>query len=168
VADIGVPFSIMRQVAMWFGVSQPRDFRRDRFPCYMVDTPGGFFYGFPMIDALGAKVARHYGAEELADPSPVDWSVHEADEAALRALLQMYLPGADGDATRGSVCMYTLTPDRHFVIDLHPRHKNIVVAAGFSGHGFKFASVIGEIAADLCDMGVSPLRIEMFRATRFG
>jgi sarcosine oxidase len=64
--------------------------------------------------------------------------------------------------------MYTLTPDRHFVIDLHPQHTNVAVAAGFSGHGFKFASVVGEILADLCERGETTLPIEMFRATRFG
>jgi sarcosine oxidase len=63
--------------------------------------------------------------------------------------------------------MYTLTPDRHFVIDMHPRHPNVAVAAGFSGHGFKFASVVGEVLADLVDSGRTQLPIEMFRATRF-
>jgi len=166
--DLGVPLSIMRQVAMWFGVSQPQDFRRDRFPCYFVDAPDGFFYGFPMIDPLGIKVAQHYGAIELADPSAVDWQASSADEAALRRFLQTHLPGAEGARNRASVCMYTLTPDRHFVIDLHPQHQNVAIAAGFSGHGFKFVSVVGEILADLCDEGKTRLPIEMFRAARFG
>ena len=157
----------MRQVAMWFGTSTPEIFRRDVFPCYLVDTPAGYFYGFPMIDSLGTKVARHYGADELADPSAVDWELRGDDEGTLRRFLTTHLPSADGPMTRGSVCMYTLTPDRHFVIDRHPRHPNVVVAAGFSGHGFKFASVVGEILADLCDRGDSRLPIDMFRATRF-
>jgi sarcosine oxidase len=134
----------------------------------MVDTPAGYFYGFPIINSLGIKVARHYGADELADPSAVDWELRGDDEATLRRFLMTHLPSADGPTTRGSVCMYTLTPDRHFVIDRHPRHPNVVVAAGFSGHGFKFASVVGEILADLCDHGDSDLPIDMFRATRFG
>jgi sarcosine oxidase len=167
-ADIGVPFSVMRQVAMWFEVSRPEDFRRDLFPCFCADTPAGFYYGFPMLDARGVKVARHYGALELDDPSAVDWQVHDDDESTLRRFLAAHLPGADGSRTRGSVCMYTLTPDRHFVIDQHPRHANVVIAGGFSGHGFKFASVVGEILADLCEQGGTALPIEMFRATRFG
>jgi sarcosine oxidase len=166
--DVGVSYSIMRQVAAWFRPATPGEFRRDQFPCFIVDTPAGYFYGFPMIDSLGVKVARHYGAPELADPSAVDWELHGDDEASLRIFLQGHLPAADGPMTRGTVCMYTLTPDRHFVIDRHPRHANVVVAAGFSGHGFKFASVVGEILADLCDRGASLLPIGMFSATRFG
>jgi sarcosine oxidase len=167
-ADVGVPFSVMRQVAMWFEVSRPESFRRDRFPCYFADTPAGFFYGFPMLDPLGMKVARHYGAGELHDPTAVDWQVHPEDETPLRGFLQAYLPDADGGTTRSSVCMYTLTPDRHFVIDLHPRHANVAVAGGFSGHGFKFASVVGEILADLCERGATDFPVEMFQTTRFG
>lgn len=166
--DIGVPFSVMRQMPIWFDVSRPELFRRDRFPCFCVDAPEGFFYGFPMLDRFGVKVARHYGAEELRDPSAVDWNMHSEDEPPLRRFLQTHLPEVDGAMTRGSVCMYTLTPDRHFVIDLHPRHANVAVAAGFSGHGFKFASVVGEILADLCEQGRSALSIGMLRARRFG
>jgi glycine/D-amino acid oxidase-like deaminating enzyme len=167
-ADIGVPFSVIRQTPLWFAVSRPELFRRDRFPCYCVDTPEGFFYGFPMIDSRGIKVARHYGADELCDPSAVNWQIHGDDEASPHRFLQAHLPRVDGAVTHGSVCMYTLTLDRHFVIDLHPRHANVAVAAGFSGHGFKFASVVGEILADLCEHGTSTLPIEMFSASRFG
>jgi sarcosine oxidase len=166
-ADIGVPFSVMRQAPMWFGVSRPEDFRRDRFPCFCVDTPEGFFYGCPMLDRLGVKVALHYGAEQLRDPSAVNWELHDQDEAPLRRFLQAHLPGIDGKLAHGSVCMYTITPDKHFVIDLHPRHPNVAVAAGFSGHGFKFASVVGEILADLAEHGRTALPIEMLRARRF-
>ena len=166
--EFGVPLTIMRQVPVWFGVSQPEQFRRDRFPCFCVDIPEGFFYGFPMLDPTGVKVARHYGATEHADPSAVDWQFQPDDEQSLRSFVQSHLPGIDGPASRGVVCMYTLTPDRHFVIDVHPQHTNVVVAAGFSGHGFKFASVVGEVLADLCDRGNTDLPIQMFRAARFG
>ncbi len=164
---VGVPLTVMRQVPMWFGTPRPQEFRRDRFPCYIAETPDGDYYGFPMIDSAGLKVARHYGAPELGDPSAVDWSVHDTDEEPLRRFVSKYLPNVSGAVNRSSVCMYTLTPDRHFVIDLDPRHRNVAVAAGFSGHGFKFASVVGEILADLCDNGRTSHPIEMFRATRF-
>ncbi len=74
----------------------------------------------------------------------------------------------DGPSRRASVCIYTLTPDRHFVIDLHPDHANVALATGFSGHGFKFASVVGEILADLADKGHTDLPIGMFCIKRFG
>lgn len=166
--DVGVPFSIMRQTPGWFGTSRPDLFRRDRFPCYMLDSADGAFYGFPMIDSSGVKLAQHYGAAELADPSAVDWTPAPADAAPLRRFLDRHLPAVDGPCLHTGVCMYTLTPDRHFVIDLHPRHANVAVAAGFSGHGFKFASVVGEILADLAEQGRTKLPIQMFRATRFG
>jgi sarcosine oxidase len=164
---LGAPFKVMRQVPMWFGTSQPASFRRDRFPCYIAETSYGDFYGFPMVDPAGIKVARHYGAPELTDPSAVDWLIQANDEAPLRRFLMDYLPAADGPANRSSICMYTVTPDRHFVIDLDPRYRNVAVAAGFSGHGFKFATVVGEILADLCDEGRTAHSIEMFRAMRF-
>jgi glycine/D-amino acid oxidase-like deaminating enzyme len=98
----------------------------------------------------------------------VDWEVHRDDESALRRFMQRHLPQVDGEPTRGIVCIYTLTPDRHFIIDLHPRHANVAIAGGFSGHGFKFASLVGEILADLSERGTTPLPIEMFSTRRFG
>jgi sarcosine oxidase len=166
--DLGVPLTVMRQVILWFEPYEPALFRRDRFPIFICDTPGGAFYGLPMIDPRGVKVARHYGAPELASPDQVTWDVTAADEAAVRGFLDEYLPGRFGRRADAQVCMYTLTPDRHFVIDVHPRYPNVAVAAGFSGHGFKFASVVGEALADLAEAGRTALPIDMFRATRFG
>ena len=76
------------------------------------------------------------------------------------------MPDADGPRRRASVCIYTLTPDRHFILDVHPEHPNVALAAGFSGHGFKFAPVVGEILADLAENGKTAWPIEMFRITR--
>lgn len=164
----GAFLRVMRQVVQWFGARDDRRFRRDVFPLYIADTPLGHFYGFPMLNANGAKVAQHYGAPELSTPSEIDRTVRPADEETTRAFLREYLPMLDGPCHRSSVCIYTLTPDRHFVIDLHPDHPNVALAAGFSGHGFKFASVVGEILADLADHGRTDLPIDMFRIKRFG
>ena len=163
----GVPLTVMRQVPMWFGTRDDAAFRRDVFPLYIADTPGGYFYGFPVLDGNGAKVAQHYGAPELADPAAIGREATPRDEEPLRGFLRAHLPGVDGPRHKSAVCIYTLTPDRHFVIDLHPDHRNVAVAAGFSGHGFKFASVVGEILADLADAGRTDLPISMFRADRF-
>ncbi len=166
-ADVDVPLTVMRQVLLWFDVGESAAaFRRDRFPIFIADVPGGPFYGLPAIDRYGLKMARHYGAPELPDPSGVDWVVSEADAAPARGFLDAYLPGAVGLMTKGQVCMYTLTPNRHFVLDVHPRHPQVAVAAGFSGHGFKFASVVGEILADLAESGRTPHPIDMFRQCR--
>jgi sarcosine oxidase len=165
-ADVGVPLTVMRQVLLWFAPTDLALFRRDRFPIYLVDTPAGPFYGVPAIDPRGHKAARHYGAPELPTPDGVDRAVHESDEAPLRAFFRAHLPAADGPRTFGQVCLYTLTPNRHFVIDLHPRHPQVALAAGFSGHGFKFASVVGEILADLAETGRTPHPIDMFQQCR--
>jgi sarcosine oxidase len=166
-ADWGACLTIMRQVAFWFGTSQPALFRRDRFPVYICDIPEGLYYGFPMISPEGPKVARHYGAPQVRSPAEVDRSVSDADEAGIRQFLCDHLPAVDGKRQRASVCLYTLTPDRHFVLDVHPDHPEVMVAAGFSGHGFKFAPVVGEILADLAERDCTDWPIDLFRLRRF-
>ena len=166
-ADIGVPLTVMRQTMLWFPPTDPQPFRRDRFPVFMADVPGGPFYGLPMSDFRGVKVARHYGAPEVATPNDIDWTVGPRDTEPVLKFLKAHMPGVEGPPSFGQVCLYTLTPDRHFVIDRHPKHPQVVVAAGFSGHGFKFASAVGEVLADLTDDGRTQHDIGMFRADRF-
>jgi sarcosine oxidase len=166
-AGHGAALTLMRQVLLWFGTADDRLFRRDVFPCHVTELDTGVFYGFPVIDGYGAKVARHYGAPELRDPSEVDRAPTAHDEEAVRPFLRAHLPAVNGPLRRAVVCTYTLTPDRHFILDVHPEHPNVSVAAGFSGHGFKFASVVGEIMADLAEKGRTDLPIEMFRFDRF-
>jgi len=167
-ADVGVPLTVMRQTLLWFDVgSRVAAFRRDRFPLFICETPSGMFYGFPAIDSHGMKIARHYSAPQLPNPDGVDWNIGEADIAAMRPLLDEYLPGV-GRFTKGQVCMYTVSPDHHFVIDVHPEHSQVSVACGFSGHGFKFASAVGEVLSDLAETGTTRHGIGMFSAKRFG
>jgi sarcosine oxidase len=163
---LGTRLTVMRQVVCWFGPRNAARFRRDAFPVFIADTPAGAFYGLPALNADGVKVARHYGAPELADPSAVGRAVTAADEAPVRAFLRAHLPDADGPLRRASVCVYTLTPDRHFLIDLHPDYPQVAFAAGFSGHGFKFAPVVSEILADLAEQGRTALPVGLFRLAR--
>jgi sarcosine oxidase len=166
-ADIGVPLTVMRQVLQWFDPG-PRlaEFARDRFPIFLLDTPAGSFYGLPAIDRRGVKVAQHYGAPELRSPDEIAWTPTPADTAPVNTFLREHLPTA-GAHSHAEVCLYTLTPDRHFVIDRHPAHPNVAVACGFSGHGFKFAPTVGEILADLTLQGTTNHPTELFRASRF-
>jgi sarcosine oxidase len=166
-AGLGVPLSVMRQVPIWLAPSDLRLFRRDLFPVFIADTPEGYFYGLPALDEDGVKVARHYGAPELTGPDLVERTVTLADEEPVRAFVRTYLPEADGERRRASVCLYTLTPDRHFVIDVHPQYQQVALAAGFSGHGFKFAPAVGEALADLALEGRTSLPIGLFRCGRF-
>ncbi len=164
----GNRLTVMRQVVLWCGTRDDRQFRRSVFPLFVAETPGGIFYGFPVLDAAeGMKTAQHYGAPELRDPEEIDRTIRPQDEETIRRFHREHLPAVDGPVRRASVCIYTLTPDRHFLIDLHPEHPNVVLAAGFSGHGFKFASVVGEILADLAENGRTELPIEMFQRSRF-
>jgi sarcosine oxidase len=167
-ADIGVPLRVMRQTLHWFGGD---DFgpcvRRDVFPIFIADVPGGPFYGLPAIDRFGLKVARHYNAPELPNPEGVNWSTTADDARPVGAFLDAYTHFLLHVETKAQVCMYTVTPDHHFVIDLHPRFPQVSVACGFSGHGFKFATTVGEILADLAEKGSTPHDIGIFSAKRF-
>jgi sarcosine oxidase len=113
------------------------------------------------------KIARHYGAPELPGPDGVAWATSPADFDPVDAFLRTYSTLPHWSPARAEVCQYTLTPDRHFVIDTHPGFPQVSVASGFSGHGFKFASVVGEILADLATTGRTVQPIGMFAATRF-
>jgi len=159
---------VMRQTLLWFGTADDSAFQRDRFPVWIAEVPEGYFYGLPIIDNCGLKMARHYGAPELQTPEEIDPIVRPEDEHPARAFLKEHLPLVNGPIRRSETCIYTLSPDRHFVVDLHPEHSQVAFAAGFSGHGFKFASVVGEILADLTTQGKTELPIDMFRCNRFG
>lgn len=166
-ADLGLPLTVRRKVLLWYGTDKPDLLRRDVFPVYLTQLPEGIYYGFPMIDLNGHKVARHDGGDVVTDPAQVKRTVDESDELHCRAFLVKHIPSVNGPRRMGRVCLYTLTPDEHFIIDVHPAHPNVAIAAGFSGHGFKFASVVGEILANLSDTGQSDLPIGMFRISRF-
>jgi sarcosine oxidase len=157
----------MRQVPLWFEPHDPAHFRRDVFPVYIAETTLGYFYGLPAIDPNGAKVAEHYGAPELPDVDGIYRDVTAADEERVRSFLRQHIPGLDGPCRRGSVCTYTLSPDRHFVIDTAPGSAAVAFACGFSGHGFKFAPAVAEVLADLAQKGRTELPIGLFRVGRF-
>jgi glycine/D-amino acid oxidase-like deaminating enzyme len=119
-----------------------------------------------MIDSMGVKLAQHYGASELPAVEKIDRAVRPEDETTARSFLQKYLPELDGSLRQAKTCIYTLSPDRHFIIDFHPESENLIFATGFSGHGFKFASLIGEMLSDLAEQGDSAWWIPLFRRDR--
>lgn len=163
---LGLPLRVLRKPVFWVATEDDRLFARHRFPIYLAETPSGFYYGFPVLDGNGKKIARHDGGAEVADPTLVDRVVSDEDEADCRAFLRDHVPQANGARRQASVCLYTITPDHHFILDLHPEHPQVALAAGFSGHGFKFAPVVGEIMADLAETGGTELPIGRFRLER--
>ena len=160
--------SLMRQTTHWFMPEKPQDFFRDKVPVFMVADQEGFFYGFPLVDPEGVKVARHYGQVEVHHPSEIIREILPEDDAALRVFLNRRIPTlAKSLSPLAKTCIYTLSPDRHFMVGPLPENPNIFVGTGFSGHGFKFASVVGEILSQLvCDQPVN-LNIEFLNLGRF-
>ena len=135
-------------------------------PVFGFDVAGRFFYGFPSTDGASVKVGEHTGGDVVTDPDNLDRSLHPEDLKPVANFIERFVPGAEPRAVNHSVCMYTMTPDEHFIIDHHPQHANVLYAAGFSGHGFKFASVIGSALADLVTTGTTTEPIDFLRADR--
>jgi sarcosine oxidase len=155
-----------RQVLLWAQPKTPSLFSTDRFPVFNMESPEGRFYGFPVHSIPGFKIGKYYHRHQWVDAEAVDRTCDAEDEAVLREGLRRYFPEADGPTLAMKVCMFTNSPDEQFIIDRHPEHPAVVVAAGFSGHGFKFSSVVGEILADLAVEGGTHWDLSLFRWNR--
>ncbi|MGH8915911.1 MAG: N-methyl-L-tryptophan oxidase [Acidimicrobiia bacterium] len=164
-AGLAVP---ERQVLGWFEPTRPELFTLNRFPVFNLAVEEGRYYGFPVFGVPGFKIGRYHHLQQATTPEAVDREVTDQDEAVLRRATARYFPDADGPTLSLKTCMFTNSPDEHFIIDNLPDHPQVHLAAGFSGHGFKFASVIGEILADLAQSGTTHHDISMFRLDRFG
>jgi len=165
---VPLPLVVERQVMAWFEIAKEgRDWLTpERFPVFIRETDGLDIYGVPTLDGASLKIARHHGGE-VTDPESVRREVDDTELDPLRRFATTYLRGVTTRVAKTAACMYTNTPDEDFVIDLHPDDPRIVVISACSGHGFKFAPVIGEIAADLaCDQRTTR-DISRFSASRF-
>ena len=165
--EMGLPLTVERQVLFWYRPSaNASDFLPARCPIYLwADDAGDVYYGLPDVGE-GVKVARmHRG--EAASPDSIRRDVNPSDERPVREFLDRYIPDARGALLSSKVCMFTNTPDEHFLIDFHPHHGNVIIASPCSGHGFKFASAIGEVLADLATRGESRFDLTMFGLARF-
>jgi sarcosine oxidase len=171
-AELKLPLRVERQVQAWFSPASPVQFMAGRLPVFIHFVADRAYYVVPIAGRharydRAIKAARHHGGQATTAES-VDRTVNEADEAEIRWYLQKFLPAADGPMVASKVCLYTNTPDEHFLIDRDPRRPNVLIAGGFSGHGFKFAPVVGEILADLITQGRTRHGIELFSLARFG
>jgi sarcosine oxidase len=164
---LGVPMRVQRNVQAWFSPATP-DYAADRFPPFLLDRAGlpAPLYGFPDFGD-GVKAAFH-GAGELTTAGKLDREVNMTrDVAPIVQAMDSWMPGSAATFREAKPCMYSLTPDGNFVIDRHPALPNVILCGGFSGHGFKFAPVIGEIAADLSLEGGTGHQIEFLSLRRF-
>jgi len=164
-----LPIRAYRKAVAWFEPAERKDlFEASAFPGFTIDGPGGSYYGFPSHGGSGVKIGRHDGGTEWTPGEPFEPFGHEAgDERELRLALEFMMPSAAGRLLRGSVCKYEMTPDEDFIIDRHPDYEQVLLAGGFSGHGFKFASVVGEILSELIIRGETETDIRPFALSRF-
>jgi sarcosine oxidase len=166
-AGLGLPLVIERQVIGWFApVARGDAFAPGRCPIHLWHVGTRMFYGFPQLDGRGVKIAEH-AAGDPTTAETIDRTVAPREIAEIREFIARFIPAANGGILATSTCMYTMTPDAHFVIDGHPRFPPVVIACGFSGHGFKFIPVVGEILADLVTEGRTRHDIQLFSIARF-
>jgi len=156
-----------RQVVLWTEARNPELFTVERFPVFYIHVNEGAFYGFPIWER-GFKIGKYHHRRQPADPDVPAPPADEEDERILRTAVSRYFPAADGPTVAAETCLFTNTPDEHFLIGPMPDQPDVIVAAGFSGHGFKFCSVVGEILADLALDGATAHDISLFNPARFG
>jgi sarcosine oxidase len=161
-ADLEPPLTVERQVAFWFDPKSSQEhFQPDQCPVHLWQLDDDrFAYGFPDLGS-GVKVAFHHQGI-TGSPDGLTRDVSPDESEAIRPFLRRHLPDADGALRSAAACLYTNTPDEHFWIDRHPLHDNVLIASPCSGHGFKFASVIGEVLADLATRATASFDLSRF------
>jgi sarcosine oxidase len=157
-----------RQALAWLQPTRPERFRPDTFPVFNLQVDEGRFYGFPVFGVPGFKFGKYFHLGETNHADEIDRQPHDYDEQLLRQFAERYFPDGCGPMMSLVACMFTNTPDHHFIIDVHPEYPQVYIASPCSGHGFKFASVVGEIMADLAEEGMTRHDISLFRLDRFG
>ncbi len=167
VEDLAPLLQPERQVLAWLQPLEPALFMPDTFPVFNLTVPEGRYYGFPVFGNPGFKVGRYHHLDEAIDPSEPLRAPDQADEDILRAYVSRYAPAASGPTLALRTCIFTNSPDEHFIIDTLPGDERIIVASPCSGHGYKFCSVIGEILADLAIDDSTRHDISLFRLDRF-
>lgn len=165
IGQIGVKLQVVRKHMYWFANESPR--YREGSPVFFFETPQGYFYGFPQLDPRGIKVADHRGGEQVGDPNDLDNTIDKKDQRRTQRFLRNHLPDISERVTDHQVCMYTRSPDEHFIMDRHPDASQVFFVAGLSGHGYKFAPVIGRAIADMVVDGESALPVDFFALKRF-
>lgn len=165
-SDLQLPLFVERVVNVHFEPLEPSLFTVERCPVYTLDVPEGWYYGIPLLPDQGVKFGGHNDSESCT-PHTIRREIDSAEIEALRKVLNRYLPGSAGIVRWALTCMYTMTPDGHFIVDRHPLHSQVVYGCGFSGHGFKYTSVIGEVLADLATEGETRHPIRFLSSSRF-
>jgi sarcosine oxidase len=160
--EVDWPFTVERQILFWFEATNKGRFQPEHCPIHLWEhAPGRFFYGFPDL-GNGVKVAGHHEGE-ITDPDLIRREVRSEEVEAMRQIIRPFLPDLTGPLREAVVCMYTNTPDSHFLVDQHPAFPPVLIASPCSGHGFKFSSAIGEILCELVEHRQSRFDLSLFR-----
>lgn len=162
--DLSRSLTVLRKPQFWFPVVDP-SVRPADSPAFLYEMPEGVFYGFPPI-AGRMKIAQHSGGDPVANPLTVERSILPTDLPPLQRFISGQLPGLDPNPADHSVCMYTMSPDQHFVVDRHPQYPQVAFAAGLSGHGFKFTGILGQALVELAVDGSTLLPVQFLSAQR--
>lgn len=162
--DVSIPVTPTRKTFAWFEADESL-YGEQQFPAYCFELKSGTYYGFPSIDGAGLKMGRHDGGD-VVNPNEPMRPFDDKDAVDLQKFVSQFLP-KHGDLKFGKTCKYAMTPDEDFIIDFLPEHHNVLVAAGFSGHGFKFSSAVGEALAELALYGESKQDLGLFKLSRF-
>lgn len=164
-AELGIPLTVLRKSLFWYsteGIPQS-----DRLPVFLYEMSDGVPYGFPSLDGVRLKIAEHSGGLLVDDPLNVNETIPGDEQQTVERFLSECVTGSNARLLDHTTCLYTMTPDHHFVVDRHPIHSCVAFAAGLSGHGYKFAPVLGVALADLLLEGTSRLPIEFLSTSRF-
>ena len=170
--QLQIKLNVTRQLLAWVSPPDPTLFQEGNFPCWFIEDPElGTFYGFPILrdslQPIGIKLAHHFPGTP-SSPDRIDEELPSAEVEKLRRFLKQYIPRAGEDIRYTKNCLYTYSPDQHFIIDKLPRYEDsVIIACGFSGHGFKFVPVIGEVLADLAIKGTTEQPIAFLGLRRF-
>ncbi len=166
VPELGSNMRLTRQPLMWFEPLIRQSVQPQSMPVFFFDTPDDLIYGFPDFRGSGVKAASHLSGGELTTADETRAEVSDEEKAHLKRMMARFVPAAAGRVRQTHVCIYTRSTDEHFVLGLHPSASQIVLASPCSGHGFKFASIFGEILADLAVTKATDKPIDFFRPNR--
>ncbi|MGO1058188.1 N-methyl-L-tryptophan oxidase [Planococcus sp. FY231025] len=165
--ELHLPIQPTRKAVGWFEAPAAL-FDAAHFPSFFIEDNNHKAYGFPNLDGTGLKIGRSDGGDPIdPDVHSQNFGQYETDEGDLRRVLQTFLPEANGELLEAKTCLYTVSSDHDFIVDFHPENKHVIFACGFSGHGFKFGSVMGEVLSQMVLEGRSELDISIFSLNRF-
>ena len=165
--ELAPHLQVLKKSLYWFEPENDCYHIENGFPVFLFERGGRTFYGFPALDEKGLKIAEHSGGKPIPNPAALDRHVETAELEAVTLALRQYLPRAGHQLNHHTTCMYTMSRDGHFMVGEYPGMPDVFVTAGLSGHGYKFASVLGEIMADLVMEGTTAHPIDFLSPSRF-